>query len=110
MLLLDTHLVLWAAMAPERLSTAARRWIEPRQDPVAFSDASLWEVAIKASLGKAGFTVDASALRKGLLSSGFDDLAIRAEHVIAVAELPWYHRVRSIACLSHRLPWRVARC
>lgn len=92
MLLLDTHLVLWVAMAPARLSAAARRLIEPRQDPVAFSDASLWEVAIKSSLGRAGFSVDASALRAGLLSAGFDELPIRAEHVIAVAGLPWHHR------------------
>jgi PIN domain nuclease of toxin-antitoxin system len=92
MLLLDTHLVLWAALAPERLSAAARRLIESRLQPVAFSDATLWEVAIKSSLGKPGFSVDAAALRKGLLAAGFDELPIRAEHVIAVAGLPWLHR------------------
>jgi PIN domain nuclease of toxin-antitoxin system len=92
LLLLDTHLVLWAALAPERLSAAARRLIESRTQPVAFSDASLWEVAIKSSLGRPGFAVDASALRKGLLAAGFDELSIRAEHVLAVAGLPWLHR------------------
>lgn len=92
MLLLDTHLVLWVAMAPERLSNAARRAIEPRSTPVAFSVASLWEIAIKASLGKPGFMVDAQALRRGLLSAGFDELPIRAGHVMAVAGLPCHHR------------------
>lgn len=92
MWLLDTHLVLWVAFAPERLSPAARKVIEPRSTPVAFSVASLWEVAIKASLGKPGFVVDAQALRKGLLSAGFHELPIRAEHVVAVAGLPWHHR------------------
>lgn len=92
MLLLDTHLVLWAALAPERLSAAARKLIVARQQPVAFSDASLWEVAIKSSLGKPGFAVDAAALRRGLLAAGFDELAIRAEHVLAVDGLPWLHR------------------
>jgi PIN domain nuclease of toxin-antitoxin system len=92
MLLLDTHLVLWSAFEPQRLSTAARRQIESRRQAVAFSDATLWEVAIKSSLGKSGFEVDASALRKGLLASGFDELPVRAEHVLAVAGLPWLHR------------------
>ncbi len=92
LLLLDTHLVLWAAFAPERLSAAARKLIEPRQQPVAFSDASLWEVAIKSSLGRPDFSVDASLLRKRLLAAGFDELAIRAEHVLAAAALPWVHR------------------
>lgn len=92
MLLLDTHLVLWSALAPERLPGAARRLIESRQQVVAFSDATLWEVAIKSSLGRPGFSVDAAALRKGLLSAGFDELPIRAEHVLAVAGLPWLHR------------------
>jgi PIN domain nuclease of toxin-antitoxin system len=92
MLLLDTHLVLWSALAPERLSATARRLIELRLQPVAFSDATLWEVAIKSSVGKPGFAVDAAILRKGLLAAGFDELPIRAEHVLAVAGLPWLHR------------------
>jgi hypothetical protein len=45
-------------------------------------------VAIKSSLSKPGFEVDASALREGLLAAGFDELAIRAEHVLRVAGLP----------------------
>jgi PIN domain nuclease of toxin-antitoxin system len=91
-LLLDTHLVLWAALAPERLSPTARRLIEARTESVAFSDATLWEVAIKSSLGKPNFRVDAATLRKGLVTAGFDELPIRAEHVLAVAGLPLLHR------------------
>jgi PIN domain nuclease of toxin-antitoxin system len=89
---MDTHLVLWAALAPERLSAAGRRLIESRQEPLTYSIVSLWEVAIKSSLDKPGFSVDAAALRKGLLAAGFDELVIRAEHVLGVASLPWLHR------------------
>ncbi|HMQ74408.1 MAG TPA: PIN domain nuclease, partial [Rubrivivax sp.] len=73
MWLLDTHLVLWAAFGPQRLPRRARQLIESREDAVAFSDATLWEVAFKSSLRKPGFEVDAAALRDGLLAAGFDE-------------------------------------
>ncbi len=92
MLLLDTHLVLWMALAPERLSKPARRLIESRVQALAFSDATLWEVAIKTSLGREGFHVDAAALRSGLLAEGLTEVPIRPEHLFAVARLPWHHR------------------
>lgn len=92
MWLLDTHLVLWVAFGPQRLPRRARQLIESREAAVAFSDATLWEVAIKSSLRKPGFEVDAAALRDGLLAAGFDELPIRAEHVLRVAGLPWRHR------------------
>jgi PIN domain nuclease of toxin-antitoxin system len=92
MLLLDTHLVLWMALAPERLSKPARRLIESRAQALAFSDTTLWEVAIKTSLGRDGFQVDAAALRSGLLAEGLTELAIRPEHLFALGRLPWHHR------------------
>jgi len=90
--LLDTQLLLWLAAAPERLPPALARDLEDRKDPYCFSVASLLEVAIKTSLGKAGFAVDASQLRQGLLREGFQELAIEAEHCLAVQHLPWVHR------------------
>ena len=64
--LLHTHLVLWAAYEPERLSTKARRLLESRKETIAFSLATIWEVAIKTSLGRADFAVDPLALLQGL--------------------------------------------
>lgn len=49
-------------------------------------------MAIKASLGRADFQVDAAALRLGLLGQGFQELPIRAEPALAVQQLPWIHR------------------
>lgn len=49
-LLLDTHLLLWAATTPEHLSPQARQLIESADNELLFSAASLWEVAIKARL------------------------------------------------------------
>ena len=57
-LLLDTHILLWAAGAPERLPAAARAMIEDPGTELVFSAASLWEVVIKNGLGRADFDVD----------------------------------------------------
>jgi PIN domain nuclease of toxin-antitoxin system len=71
-LLLDTHLLLWAAGTPERLSDLARDlMLDPAHDLV-FSVASLWEVAIKRALGRQDFSVDARVLRRGLLDNGLN--------------------------------------
>jgi PIN domain nuclease of toxin-antitoxin system len=66
-LLLDTHLLLWEAGEPERLPVEAAALIEDEANTLLFSAASLWEVAIKAGLGRADFTVDAGVLRRGLV-------------------------------------------
>lgn len=92
MILLDTQIVIWLALAPDRLAPKTRRVLEARDQPVSFSHASLWEVAIKSSLGRSDFAVDARALRAGLLDAGFSELAIRPDHLFAVAALPWHHR------------------
>lgn len=91
-LLLDTQIVLWAALAPERLRPATRRTLASREQAVAFSHASLWEVTVKSSLGRPDFSVDARALRDGLLAAGFEEWPIRAEHLFELARLPWHHR------------------
>jgi PIN domain nuclease of toxin-antitoxin system len=91
-LLLDTHLLLWAAGAPERLPAQARALIEsPDHDPV-FSAASLWEITIKSSLGRDDFHVDARLLRRGLRDNGYDELPITSDHVLAVTSLPPIHK------------------
>jgi len=91
-LLLDTHLLVWAAYDPDRLPKRAARLIRQRSLRVVFSLASLWEVAIKASLGRGDFVVDADQLHRGLLSEGFTELPIGHAHIARVATLPWVHR------------------
>ena len=92
MFLLDTHLVLWAAFKPERLSTKATKLLRSRATPLAFSLATLWEVSIKTSLGRPGYKVDPRQLHQALLAEGFVELAIQAPHIVRVAALPWLHR------------------
>jgi len=92
MLLLDTHLVLCAAFEPDRLSVKAARRLRSRQVPLAFSLASLWEVAIKTSIGCADFSVDPKLLHRALLAEGFIEMPVLAAHIVRVASLPWIHR------------------
>jgi PIN domain nuclease of toxin-antitoxin system len=92
MLLLDTHLILWAAFEPGRLSVKASRQLRSRDVPLAFSHASLWEVAIKTSLAKPGFAVDSKLLHQALTAEGFIELPISVTHIARVAGLPWVHR------------------
>jgi PIN domain nuclease of toxin-antitoxin system len=90
-LLYDTHLLLWAAGAPERLPAAARQTLEdPSVIPV-FSVASLWEIAIKRGLGRADFRVQPHELRRGLLENGYEELVIDGNHAAGVADLPPIH-------------------
>lgn len=91
-LLLDTHLLLWAAGQPERLSAAARGLIESTQNELFFSAANLWEIVIKRGLGRADFKVDARLLRRGLLDNGYSELPIASEHVVAIDGLPPIHK------------------
>lgn len=91
-LLLDTHLLLWAAGDPERLSAKARSLIDDPENEVLFSAASLWEVAIKRGLGRADFKVDSRLLRRGLLDNGYNELPIISDHVVAIESLPTLHK------------------
>ncbi len=91
-LLLDTHLLLWAAGEPRRLSKQARTLIDNADNELLFSAASLWEVAIKRGLGREDFKVDPRLLRRGLLDNGYRELPIISHHVVAIDSLPPIHK------------------
>jgi len=91
-LLLDTHLLLWAAGQPDRLSAAALKFINNRANELLFSAASIWEVAIKRGLGRADFQADPRLLRRGLLDNGYSELPVLSEHVVAIESLPPIHK------------------
>jgi PIN domain nuclease of toxin-antitoxin system len=90
--LLDTHLLLWAAGQPERLSTGARSMLENPSNQLLFSAASLWEVSIKNGLGRDDFSVNPRLLRRGLLDNGYVELPITSEHTVSLDNLPSIHK------------------
>ena len=89
--LLDTHLLLWAAGDPSRLTPASRDLLTNPATELMFSTASIWEVVIKNALGRRDFRVEPRHLRDGLVQNGYSELAIRSEHVLAVGLLPPIH-------------------
>jgi PIN domain nuclease of toxin-antitoxin system len=92
LLLLDTHLLLWAAGQPDRLSRSARTLLEDSANVLAFSAASLWEIVIKRDLGRDDFRVEPRRLRRGLRDAGYQELPITSDHALAVGLLPPLHR------------------
>jgi len=91
-LLVDTHLLLWAADQPNRLSPAARAVLGNPAHELLFSAASLWEVALKPGLGRTDFRTDARVLRRGLLDNGYRELPIVGEHAVTIDNLPPIHK------------------
>jgi PIN domain nuclease of toxin-antitoxin system len=91
-LLLDTHLLLWAAAEPSKLSTEAQELLSDEANELLFSVASLWEVAIKRSLERADFWIDARQFRRALIDNGYAELPITGEHAVAIDQLPAHHK------------------
>jgi PIN domain nuclease of toxin-antitoxin system len=91
-LLLDTHLLIWAAGAPDKLSKKARKLIEDRDNEIAFSAVSIWEIAIKYALRRPDFNVDPHLVRRGCLDNAMTELAMTSAHAIITASLPILHK------------------
>ncbi|MFC7476776.1 type II toxin-antitoxin system VapC family toxin [Dankookia sp. GCM10030260] len=91
-LLPDTRWLIRAAAGPEYVPADARALIADPTNALAFSAASIWEVAIRTAPGRPGFRTDPRRLRSGLLRGGYRELPVTAERGIAVARLPPVHR------------------
>ena len=91
-LLLDTHLLLWAVVEPERLDVALVGMLEDPLNTPVFSVVSLWELVIKRGLDRPDFQMEPSLLRQALLEAGWRELPVEAHHALAVGQLPPLHR------------------
>jgi PIN domain nuclease of toxin-antitoxin system len=89
--LLDTHLLIWAASNSHKLPQAAADIISDQDNSLWASVASFWEIAIKRSKLGAEFPFEVGPLRAGLLSNGYEELAIETRHVLVVQDLPRLH-------------------
>ncbi len=89
-LLVDTNVVLWLLLGDRsRVSDAARVALEDERNDVAVSAATVWEIAIKRSLGKLEIE---DRWPRALRELGFDPLPVTAIHAEAVEQLAWHHR------------------
>src|SRR2546421_10071724 len=92
-LLLDTHTFLWFIMGSSNLSSNARALIEDLANEKFLSVASLWEIAIKLSIGRLALSAPFDVLIPQQLSlNGFELLNIEVGHAAVVAALPFHHR------------------
>lgn len=89
-LLADTHLLLWWLAGGVRLPRRTRAFLADASNQVYFSAVSIWEVSIKAALGK--IEADANEMLVALRSGGFEELPVTGRHASAVMRLPHYHR------------------
>lgn len=90
-ILLDTHILLWALAEPKKLSKATRARLENPDSDILFSAASIWEIAIKSSLGRVSFSVRPEEIAAAAIDSGFRELPVRADAAALVATLPPHH-------------------
>ena len=90
-LLLDTHVALWAITDSPRLSKKARELIESTRSTVWISAATVWEIAIKHSLGRGDMPVSGQDALHYFQESGYRFLPVEPEHAAAVEDLPSHH-------------------
>jgi PIN domain nuclease of toxin-antitoxin system len=92
-ILLDTHAFLWFVDDDSLLSETARKLIENEDTQPFLSTASLWEIAIKMSLGKLDLKQPYEVfIPQQLAINGIGILNITMEHTAAIATLPFHHR------------------
>ena len=90
--LLDTHAFLWLATDDPRLTARARALFVDDRDECFLSAASVWEITIKASLGKLTLRTTTEVLVQGGVDRGIRLLDIASKHAFVVEQLPFHHR------------------
>jgi PIN domain nuclease of toxin-antitoxin system len=92
-LLLDTHAFLWWVTDDDRLSERSGELIADGSNEVFLSAASVWEIAIKAGLGRLHLPDDAWSFTPAQLEhNAFQSLPVHMSHTVAVIALPDLHR------------------
>jgi PIN domain nuclease of toxin-antitoxin system len=87
-LLLDTHILIWAMNEPTRLGEETRSLLRDAENEIFFSAGSIWEVAIKAQLGRGFFAASAGDVSSYARASGFAELPVLSAAAERVESLP----------------------
>ena len=89
-LLLDTHILVWWVAGDRRLPGSVRDRIRAPENDVWVSAASLWELAIKARLGR--IDIDIEEACAAMTADGFDELPVQFAHTLRLSDLPDHHK------------------
>ena len=109
-LLLDTHIALWVFAGDPRINSI-RDTLLAKDTEVFVSVASLWEITIKASLGK--LVADLKEIRWAIVASGFSELPVKGGHTEALLKLPPYHKDpfdRLLVAQANSEPMKLITC
>ena len=90
--LLDTHILIWVAISPHKISLELASLLSDPSNHLYFSSASIWEIPIKESLGKRDFEISSKKLHGGLIENGYKEIKVSALHAIEVIKPPFIHR------------------
>lgn len=91
-LLLDTHIFIWFLEGNLLLAKSRRQIIAAANNEVFVSIASLWEIAIKISLGKLTLSQPLADVINKLSTENIEILQLQASHVLQVSTLPFHHK------------------
>lgn len=91
--LLDTHVLIWLVSDESKISKKAKDIYLDKANTLYFSDASLWEMSIKISLGKLKLPISLSEfIKKCVIANNVKRLPISTSHILGVETLPFHHR------------------
>ena len=90
--ILDTHTMLWFIEGSDKLTLKARNEILDNNNQKYMSIASVWEIAIKMSIGKLTFNGGYSALLNLIKQNGFEFIPIENIHINGIISLPFIHK------------------
>lgn len=91
-LLLDTHVFLWWALSPERLTPPVLAACTDPTTTLLLSAASIWEIQIKAGIGKLTLHQPLAEVVASQLANGLHLLPITLDHALRVGDLPLHHK------------------
>jgi PIN domain nuclease of toxin-antitoxin system len=89
---LDTNIFLAALIDPDTLSVELQTQLSDPANRILFSAASIWEIAIKCSLGREDFNFRPEDIQQLALETGFTELPVLSNHCHRISDLPWHHR------------------
>ena len=90
--LLDTHILIWVAISPHKISLELASLLSDPSNHLYFSSASIWEIPIKESLGKRDFEISSKKLHGGLIENGYKEIKVSALHAMEAIKLPFIYR------------------
>ena len=92
-ILFDTHTFIWWANEPEKLSSNAHAALENEDNVLYLSDVSIWEMQIKAQLGKLDLKIPLNELIESQqLNNNVEILPIKTEHILRLSSFPFHHK------------------